>query len=837
MTKKSKSRLQIEREKLHLTQIELADELNEPRDKISRWERGTQLPRPEALRKLTAYFGVSVDETWFRKEGVEEVSSPSRWNVPYRRNPYFIGDEARLVAIREQLVVQKENVSIVTISGIGGIGKTQLALEYAYQYIKDYHAIFWISADTDEQIDDGLVGIGKLLQLPEARKRKLNQAYLINEVQRWFRQHPDWLLILDNVTEHVKIKQLLLALEGGHVLLTTRTQSVANVASNVLQEKMQPEEGALLLLHRSHLLPESATLEEASIANRKEALVLALLLDGLPLALDQAAAYIKETQCSLSSYRQLYDRSHKKLLEQKSMYKNLYSDYDESVATTWIISFTQIQQSVAAYDLLCFCAFLQADFMPENLLVQGLQSKSSENLNEVDTLLAFNRACQVVLNFSFLRRNAADTMFSMHRLVQLVLKDRMDEQIQQQWRERFVRTMDIVFSKTPVEQMEMYLPQARACARLIKKTDMQGREVAHLLEQVANAVRDRGWYAQARPLYLQAFGAAREQFGQGDPHVLDLMLDTVRAHMDIGEYGLAIIVCKHLRSDYERIQGKDSPDVVKCLNYLALAQVKQGMYPAAIETCEQALNWYTRVQKPDSLERAMTYQIVADLCLTYNKIDEAKAYYQAALKIREQILGPEHPEVANSLADMGLFYLRQNDVEKSESFLQRAMTIRKKALGNDHPDVAMCLEYLAVSDRFRGNYKQAEERCQEALAIRQQKLGHYHPDIAQNLEGLAVLFADQGNAVEAEQYYREALEVYLRVGGPESQKYLFAVIDFADFLREQGRGGEAEIYDQKIASTVKLLKTKGPLLSFELHNNDEDDEAGPTQIWNMIRPG
>lgn len=838
MPEKSKTRLQREREKLHLSQGELANELNELPGTVSRWERGTQFPRPDSLRRLIAYFakfGLSVDESWFRKEGGEEV--PPRWNVPYRRNPYFTGDEARLIALREQLVGQKENVSLVTISGIGGIGKTQLVLEYAFRYIKEYDAVFWISADADEQVDNGLVGIGKLLRLPEAQKRKLNEAYLINEVQRWLKQHPGWLLVLDNVTEQVKIKQLLLALEGGHVLLTTRTQSVANVASNVLLEKMQPEESVLLLLRRSDLLPKSATLEAASVPLRKEAFVLASLLDGLPLALDQAAAYIKETQCSLSSYRHLYHRSHKELLEQKSTYKNLYSDYNESVATTWIISFNQIQQSAIAYDLLCFCAFLQADAMSENLLIQGLQSASPGDLNDVDALLVFNQACQIVLNFSFLRRNAADTMFSMHLLVQLVFKDRMNEQIQQQWRESVVRTIDDVLSKTSGEQIDIYLSQARACARLIKKTEMQGREVAHLLEQVANAVRERGWYAQARPLYLRAYGAAMEQFGKDNPHVLDLLLDTVRAHMNVGEYGLATIMCKRLTSDYERILGKNHLSVVKCLNYLALAQVNLGMYPAAVETCEQALNWYKQVQGPDTVEHAMTYQIVANLCLSYNKNDEAKAYYQAALKIREQILGPEHSEVANSLADMGIFYLRQNDFEKSEQLLQRSLVLRKKVLGSDHPDVAMCLEYLAVIDRFRNDYKQAEERCQEALAIRRQKLGYYHPDIAQNLQGLAVLFADQGKIVEAEKYYREALEVYLRVGGPESQKYLFAASDFADFLREQGKDGEADVYDQKIASTVKLLETKGPLLSFELHNNNnDDDDSGPTQIWNMLRP-
>ncbi len=101
---------------------------------------------------------------------------------------------------------------------------------------------------------------------------------------------------------------------------------------------------------------------------------------------------------------------------------------------------------------------------------------------------------------------------------------------------------------------------------------------------------------------------------------------------------------------------------------------------------------------------------------------------------------------------------------------------------------------------------------------------------------MAVLFADQGKTVETEQYYREALEVSRHVGGPESQGYLFNLIDFADFLRKQGRLDEAELCDQEVAATVKRLETNGPLLSFELHNNDEDDESGPTHIWNIPHP-
>ncbi len=831
------TRLKVEREKRKMTQAELADAVGVPPNTASRWERGEQIPRPDSLRNLTALFGIEVDATWFQKESTETSSSPL-WNVPYYRNPYFVGDENLLSGMHDRLVAQKERTSILTVSGIGGIGKTQLALEYAYKYRDDYRAVFWLRADTLEQLDEDLENLGNLLQVPETHRRKPNQQYIINETKGWLRSHPRWLLVLDNVDEKVKIKSLLTELEGGHVLMTTRTQIFADLAQNLPLDKMKPDDGALLILRRAHMPSASAILAAASASNRRGAMALSRLLGGLPLALDQAAAYIQETECGLFGYMQLYRKYHKDLLSWRSTHENMYSDYEASVATTWLISFKRIEeQCSAASDLLRLCAFLYADAIPEAIVIEGARLSGSEQGSVADNKLAFNRACGVLLSYSMLRRNATDKMFSMHCLVQQILKDRMvEEGIYKQWAMRAVLALDQAFSPISGQYIEQYIPHVRSCARLIKDLDLKGQEVAHLLEQAAVSVRERGWYAQARPLYLKAHGAATDLLGKDDPRVLRLLLDAVRAHMEVGVYGMATIVCPKIREDCERVLGPDHPDIVACLNLQALAEMKQLNFPYAVQICKQALAWHGRVQGAYPAERAMTYHIAAGVYASHRADTLALRYYQQARMIREQVFGSESSEVADSLTDLGIFYLARNMFVEAEPLFRQALEIRRKVLGLDHPDTASCLEHLAMISWCKDDYSQAEELCKQALAIRLQKLGRYHPDIAQNIRGLAVLAAEQGRDDEAEGHYRESLKIYLNAGGPLSLSYLFVLIDFADFLRLRGRASEAEKCDQEVAAATKRLERGEHMLSFVLDQGDEEGQSWPTQMWFLRRP-
>src|SRR6266699_353602 len=186
------------------------------------------------------------------------------WNVPFARNPFFTGRDAILADLGSTLTTTQR--AAITqpqaISGLGGIGKTQTAIEYAYRYQDDYQAVLWVRSSTREELLSDFIAIASLLHLPE--KDAQDQSSAVTAVKAWLETHRRWLLIFDNADELDPLRTFLPRGNTGHILLTTRAQSMSGLAHKVLIARMGPAEGALLLLRRAGLIAPDATVEEAA---------------------------------------------------------------------------------------------------------------------------------------------------------------------------------------------------------------------------------------------------------------------------------------------------------------------------------------------------------------------------------------------------------------------------------------------------------------------------------------------------------------------------------------------------------------------------------------------
>jgi len=379
------------------SQQEVADRLGTTRLTISRWEHGSTTPGPYWRTKLGDLFGQPPQVLGVVSEPAvtEQMAAPRLTldtsppfplvsaqyvplhTVPYPRNPFFTGREEILQHVHAHLGTGTSQSSAClypyALHGLAGIGKTQIALEYAYRFARDYRAVFWIEAETIERIIASFMRIAECLQVPE--RRDADQQRVIAAVQHWLQVSSDWLLIWDNLEALDLLHHFLPPMGQGAVLLTTRNQALSISILKIAVAPMEREEGVLFLMRRANILGSPATREQVQQLAGKlsdehaAADAVYTTLGGLPLALDQAGAYIDETGCSLDDYLQRYNQQCMLLLDRRG---SVTSDHPHSVMATFRLAWEQVEreQGVAA-DLLRICALLSADAIPEELFLTG----------------------------------------------------------------------------------------------------------------------------------------------------------------------------------------------------------------------------------------------------------------------------------------------------------------------------------------------------------------------------------------------------------------------------------------------------------------------------------
>ncbi|HCI81473.1 MAG TPA: hypothetical protein DHW02_17495, partial [Ktedonobacter sp.] len=498
-------RLRRERDRRMWSQQELADRVGTTPLNIGRWERGVTQPGPYFRQKLCEVFEKSTYELGLvtsREDGMSiveqaqsisisaivpttpgQADSPTLWNVPYRRNLFFTGREDILTYLHDAFTSDTSTIALAqpqAISGLGGIGKTQTAVEYAYRYRDSYQAVFWVRAESPDLLVSDYLTLAALLTLPERNEQ--DQSQITHAVIRWFDTHDSWLLILDNADELDAVSEYIPSAGKGHILLTTRSQAVGTVAERIELDTMSKDEGTLFLLRRIKRLKGTSTLGSVPTALHAQALQIVEAVDCLPLALDQAAAYIEETSCSLSDYLKFYKTKRTRLLRMRG--KDA-AGHPEPVAATWSLSFENVERAnPAAADLLRLCAFLHPDAIPESMIIEGAPELGSVLSPIAADELDLNEAIGQLLRYSLVKRDADEKVLNIHRLVQAVVRGGMKRDEEKIWVERILKMISKVFPKPQIVEnwsvCQLYLPHAQITTSLIEQEEMASLEAARL---------------------------------------------------------------------------------------------------------------------------------------------------------------------------------------------------------------------------------------------------------------------------------------------------------------------------------------------------------------------
>ena len=725
------------------------------------------------------------------------------WNIPYLRTPYFTGREDLLRQLHDNLTrnkaaaltqaqqppSQQASQQAQAILGLGGIGKTQTAIEYAYRHQGEYRYILWTNAATLDTLIASFIELASLLKLPERDEK--DQRIVVAAVRDWFATHNGWLAIFDNADDLALVEDYLPPGGRGHLLLTTRAQAPGALAQGLEVEKMDEHEGMLLLLRRVRVLDTDAPLEQAAPADREAATAVMRELDGLPLALDQAGAYIEETQCSITSYLEQYRHRHARLLQRRG---GTGKQHPEPVATTWSLSFQKVEErDPIAAELLRFFAFLASDAIPEQLIIDGASELGPALSPLADDPSLLDEAIATLLRYSLVKRKREEGTISVHRLVQTILRESMDEPAQREWTERAVRAVNEAFPDVMDYRnwslIRLFLPHAQTCAESLHRWKLEFREAGRLCNIVGIYLEDHARYAEAEKFKKRALAIYEKILDLEDPELATTLNNLAHLYTNQGQYEQAEPLFQRAIAIGEKALGPEHPDLATRLNNLANLYKERGQYEQAEPLYQRAVAIGEKTLGPEHPDLAIWLNNLANLYADQGHYKQAEPLYQRALAISEKTLGPEHPSVAIRLNNLAMLYGDQGKYEQAESVYLRAIAIGEKTLGPEHPDLATRLNNLASLYWRQGKYEQVEQLMHRVISIDEKALGPEHPGLATDLNNLAILYEKQGKYEQAEPLYLRAIAIREKVFGPEHSFTMKVRKYYEDFLRKRGEGG------------------------------------------------
>jgi tetratricopeptide (TPR) repeat protein len=657
-----------------------------------------------------------------------------------------------------------------TISGLGGIGKTRLAVEYAWRSGERYEAAFFVVAESPQTLRANLAHLARpeLLDLPEHGAAAAGQS--LAAVLRWLREHDRWLLILDNVDTpeaQAAVMEVLPSLAAGRVLVTTRIRDWAPVVHRQLLERLAPDEA------QRYLLDRTAGDRVAAGDDRELACRLADKLGGLPLALAQAAAYIAHYQTSLAGYLQAWEKERDDVL---TWHDPAVMQYPASVAATWQTTFRQLCPLATA--VLRLAAFLALDPIPVAIFEQGealvaeavgllgeettAAAADSDRPAEAHAVHTLKDAIASLAACSLVTRKGAG--FTVHRMVQEVLRAGIPERWRGDWIERSLR---LVAASCPAESddvrtwqtWDLLRPHA---VRILGFADRAGihQPTSELMSRLALLFFSKGLAAEAEPLMRRALAIEESCFGPRHPNVASRLNNLALLLADTNRLADAEPLLRRALAIDERSCGLQHPNVARDLNNLAQLLQDTHRLAEAEPLLRRALEIDERCYGTQHPTVAVRLNNLARLLRATHRLGDAEPLIRRALQIDEDASGPQHPEIAIDLNNLAQLLQATGRLAEAEPLLRRALAIDEAACGPQHPNVAIRLNNLARLLSAAGRPADAEPLMRRALEIDERTLGAHHPDVALVLNNLALLLRDTQRPHEAEPLMRRAVGIF-----------------------------------------------------------------------------
>ncbi|MFG3121138.1 tetratricopeptide repeat protein [Streptomyces sp. NPDC048208] len=716
-------------------------------------------------------------------------------DLPYRPD-LFVGRGGELDGL-DTALAQPGVALVQAVHGLGGIGKSTLAAHWAASRDHGHRPVRWFTADSPAGVQQGLADLAVALQ---PALKVLPVEALAEYGLQWLATHTGWLVVLDNVNDPAHIAPLLVRAPGGRFLITSRIgDGWGNNVALVRLDVLDPGESLALL---------------TSIVTGKGprpldgAAELCEELGHLPLAVEQAAAYIAQTPFTTPrSYLDLLAENPAEMFGQGG----ILTDAERTVARVWNITLDHITtRQPAAVDLLRTLAWYAPEVIPVSLA-------ALPGGRRVQT----NQALGLLTAYSMITPDPATDTIAVHRLVQTLARTPDPTNPH--------RTPDLVNQArdNAVVQLRQHIPQNSqdpgtwdTWRQLLPHIDafthrtderIDSPDTAYIHNEIGGFLRSQGLANRAISYLQRAQNYYERAVGSDHPNTLTSRNNLAHAYQDAGDHTRVVPLLEQNLDDRVRILGPEHPDTLTSRNNLAAAYQAAGDHARAVPLHQQNLDDRTRILGPEHPHTLVSRNNLADAYQAAGNHGRAVPLHQQNLDDRTRVLGPEHPDTLTSRNNLATAYQDAGDHARAIPLLTQSLDDSARILGPDHPTTFTCRNNLAHAYQAAGDHARATTLHQRALEDRIRILGPEHPDSLTSRNNLAGAYQAGGDHARAIPLLEQTLGDFTRILGPEHPTTLTSRNNLAGAYQAAGDHARAiPLHRQNLDDLTRILGPEHP---------------------------
>ncbi|WMJ81440.1 tetratricopeptide repeat protein [Clostridium sp. MB40-C1] len=727
-------------------------------------------------------------------------------NIPFNKNSCFIGRTDKL----NDLYIGLRKHKIQVLQGTSGVGKSQISVMYSYIHNSEYNFIFWVRSDTNNNLFNDYKSIGENVGI--LNEDNDNYEKCIKVVNRWLEGNEKWLLIFDDCEDYEQIYSYIPNNYTGHIIITSKNPDWVKLVKPLNIGPFTEAEAIKLLLKRSNKIDEinkeddiKSLLKKAGLETDNSVYDLANKLGKLPLALNQAAAYIEENSISFHEYIKLYNEYQLSLFE-----KNYDSkDYKYTAKTVWKISLEKIQmKSPLSIRLVNFLSLFSNNKTP-NWILKDKFDVLQELLDEEINILNYNDAISLLKKYALIE--STGTYFHMHCLIQSVIQNEMNEKDEldrySDIASKFIYKIlpDDLGTNDEWKGVSDLIPHLRY---LIEKIDVENSLYIKLILKLGLCERFKFGAIQAEHTIEHALELALQVYKDSDPMVLNICNMLAGIKKDMGKLDAAKkYYYKNLKILEDEGEGNNY-NIPILKNNIGLVLLQEEDYINSKIMFEDALELYNIDEKFYSKQIATTLSNLSIVNVKLREYDEAYDNVERALRLTEMYLGKDNVIYSRMINNKGNILLDLKDYKNAKEYFEKSIKLDEDFYPENHTEIinkknnlAMCLINLSKAE-----IEQARNILNNAIEVSKNSESNESSAFARALNTLALIYEKEENYELAIKHHEESKKILVKIYGELSLKVSQCNKYIADCLLKIDKKRALNMYEDILKNDKAIVE-------------------------------